>query len=302
MTAFPKSTVILSSLCIFLLAAALWAGFKAWQYTPVASIPQPGGSTLDIGLNLSEREPQDKTFDAASAVLVDMTDKRIMFQQNAFERRPIASISKLMTAMVALDYGIHFDDKANILREEYVQGGQLMLFNGEEVTMRDLFNASLLGSANNATMAYVRQLGIPTAEFIQAMNRKAVELGLEQTEFYDVTGLNPKNVSTAYEAALLARNAFQQYPEISKATSQKEYSFVVLSSGREHTIRNTNKLVSEFGDATAGTKTGYLYEASYCLVMAGSGELGNRIAVILGSPSENGNFGDMRRLLHLAVQ
>ncbi|MBI3255515.1 MAG: D-alanyl-D-alanine carboxypeptidase [Candidatus Andersenbacteria bacterium] len=296
-----KSTPILIAVCILLLGGTAAVTWKAWHYEPL-SIPLAGGSSVDIGLNLSDKHKPEKQFDAASAVLLDTTDTHILFQQNAFERRPIASISKLMTAMVALDYGIPWDKEADIQLEEYTQGGRLLLFNGEKVTMRDLFNASLLGSANNATLAYVRQLGMPKQEFIQAMNRKAVELGLEQTEFFDVTGLNPKNVSTAYEVAVLAKTAFEKYPDIAKATSQKEYAFTVATSGRAHTIRNTNKLVSELGDATGGTKTGYLYEANYCLVMAGEGELASRIGVILGSPSENGNFGDMRRLLHLKMQ
>lgn len=256
---------------------------------------------MDLGLNLEGTQGSDKQFDATSVILLDTTDNRILFQQNAFERHPLASITKLMTAMVALDYGINWSQEADIQLEEYTQGGTLLLHPGEKVTMRDLFNASLVGSANNATLAYVRQLGIPKDEFIQAMNRKAVAVGLEQTEFHDVTGLNPQNVSTAYEVAVMAKAAFAQYPDIAKTTTQKEYVFRVRNSGREHTIRNTNKLLSEFGELTSGTKTGYLYEAAYCLVMQGGGELGTRLGVILGSPSENGNFGDMRRLLHLAV-
>lgn len=297
-----KSTGILIGCCLLLLGTTSWIGWKAWHYQPRLSVPQVGGASVDIGLNLSETHTSDRQFDAAGVVLLDTTDNSILFQQGAFDRRPIASISKLMTAMVALDYGMPWDKEADIQLEEYTQGGRLLLFNGEKVTMRDLFNASLVGSANNATLAYVRQLGIPKEEFVRAMNRKAVELGLEQTEFYDVTGLNPNNVSTAYEVAIMAKAAFEKYPEIAAATTQKEYFFKVSSSGREHTIRNTNKLISELGDGSGGSKTGYLYEASYCLVMAGGGELGSRIGVILGSPSEQGNFGDMRRLLHLNLQ
>jgi D-alanyl-D-alanine carboxypeptidase len=285
-----------------LLGLSGWVGWHAWHYQPTSSPPQVGGASVDIGLDLGLHKNDAKEFDAASVVLLETTSNQILFQQNAFERRPIASITKLMTAMVALDHGIDWDQEADIQLEEYTQGGRLLLFNGEKVTMRDLFNASLLGSANNATLAYVRQLGISKEEFVRAMNRKAIELGLEQTEFHDVTGLTPTNVSTAYEVAILAKAAFEKYPAIAQATTQKEYSFTVNTSGREHTIRNTNKLISELGEASGGSKTGYLYEASYCLVMAGEGELASRIGVILGSPSEQGNFGDMRRLLHFQVQ
>ena len=177
-----------------------------------------------------------------------------------------------------------------------------MLNPGETVTMKDLFNASLLGSANNATMAYVRQLGIPTDEFVQDMNRKAVELHLEQTEFHDVTGLTAQNVSTAYEIAVMANYAFSHYPEISQATSQKEYSFTVNGTNREHTIHNTNKYVQTGEMNVTGSKTGFLYEAGYCLVVKGADALKNRVAVIMNSPGQENQFIEGKRLLTMQVK
>ncbi len=221
----------------------------------------------------------------------------ITFEQNAFERVPIASLTKLMTAMVALDHGITWEQSAEIQLNEYVIGGQLLLHPGEHVTMRDLFAASLLGSANNATLAYVRELGIPEQEFIRAMNRKAVELGLEQTYFTDVTGLDKENISTAYEVARMAEHAFKHYPEIARTTGRTEYSFVVGGSGREHTIRNTNKLIAEGNLEVLGSKTGYLYEAGYCLVLQGVGNAGKLIAVVLGNPSEHDQYQGITFLL-----
>lgn len=295
-----KSTILLFGICVILVVAVTGVIIRFVTYHPTTDIPQPGGAYIPVGLPVDTTK-QGKDFDAGSVVMLDTTSNHILFEQNAFERRPIASISKLMTAVVAIDYGVPWEKEVDIQLEEYVQGGQLLLHPGEKVTMKDLFYASLLGSANNATLAYVRQLGVPKDEFVRAMNRKAVELGLEQTEFHDVTGLSPQNVSTAYEAAIMAKTAFAKYPAIREATIAKEYPFVVGGSGREHTIRNTNKLVSEFGEQTGGTKTGYLYEAGYCLVMQGEGEIGTRMGVILNAPSEQGHFADMQRLLHLNV-
>ncbi|MEK7500004.1 MAG: hypothetical protein AAB649_05365, partial [Patescibacteria group bacterium] len=237
-----------------------------------------------------------------STILFNTETNTIMFQRNAFERRPLASITKLMTAMVAMDHGITWNKEANILPQEYGAGGELLLHPGETVSMKDLFTASLLGSANNATLAYVRQLGIPEEEFIQEMNRKAIMLHLEQTEFFDVTGLNPKNVSTAYEIAVLAHHAFANYPEISSATSQKEYSFAVRGSNREHTIHNTNKLISENNLQTSGSKTGFLYEAGYCLVTQGAGIYKDRIAVVMNEMSEDAQFAEINQLLKMQVK
>jgi D-alanyl-D-alanine carboxypeptidase len=97
----------------------------------------------------------------------------------------------------------------------------------------------------------------------------------------------------------LAEAAFRDYPAIAEATRQAEYTFDIRGSGREHTIRNSNKLISEGGETFAGSKTGYLYEARYCLVVRGAGTEENRVAVTLGSPSEGENLADTKQLLHL---
>lgn len=244
---------------------------------------------------------KDLLFQTASAALWDTERQSLRFEQNAFARHPIASLTKLMTAMVALDQGIAWDKEMTVQLDEYGPGGNLLLHPGETVTMRDLFSASLIGSANNATKAYVRGMNLTPEDFVQEMNRKAVELGLEQTVFTDVTGLDPGNVSTAYEVARLADAAFTRYPEIAKVTSLPAYIFTVRGSNRTHEIHNTNKLVSQEEAVTSGTKTGYLDEAHWCLVMKGTGDLANRIAVILGHPQEDRHFADTLRLLRLPV-
>lgn len=291
-----KSTLFFACLAILFALTTAGVALRLWR-EHITSTPLVGGASIDIGLP-SNQENEQSIGRASSSVLWDSDAKQIQFEQNGFERRPIASITKLMTAVIALDHGIPWDTSAEIQLDEYVQGGQLLLHPGETVTMRDLFNASLLSSANNATLAYVRMLKIPKEEFVQKMNRKAVELGLEQTEFTDVTGLDVGNISTAYGVARLAEAAFA-YPEIAQATSQKEYAFTIGGSEREHVIHNSNKLITEAGEAVSGSKTGYLYEARYCLVVRGAGEEASRISVVLGSPSEIENLIDTKKLLHL---
>ncbi|HLD08499.1 MAG TPA: hypothetical protein VJB68_00465, partial [Methylophilaceae bacterium] len=150
--------------------------------------------------------------------------------------------------------------------------------------------------------AYTRHTGIPAKEFVLEMNRKAVAIGLEQTHFVEVTGLDKNNIATAYEVARLAEYAFTHYPDIARATSQKEYTFTLRGSDRIHTIHNTNKLISELNDTYSGSKTGYLYEAQYCLVVQGASENSHLIGVILGSPSESDHFFSMRQLLQSFLQ
>lgn len=298
-----KATIFLVVICTGL-SLALGGVIANIIKASHVSIPLSGGSSIQLGVadDALASQKNSLTFQATSAILFDGGSNQILFQQNAFERRPLASMTKLMTAMVALDHGITWDQQANILPNEYVEGGELVLTPGETVMMKDLFNASLLGSANNATMAYVRQLGMSKDEFVQAMNRKAVELHLEQTEFHDVTGLTSQNVSTAYEVAVMAHYAFTHYSEISKATSQKEYAFTVHGTNRKHTIHNTNKPVQLGEMNVTGSKTGFLYEAGYCLVVEGADALKNRVAVVMNDPSEDAQFAEIKRLLQMQTK
>lgn len=293
----PKSTLFFACLAIVFAATTLGVGWHLW-HRPASSALLPGGADIPVGLPGKEEASARALAGVASAVVWDADTNQIRLEQNGFERHPIASITKLMTAMVALDHGIDWNQPVNIQLDEYVQGGQLLLNPGETVSMRDLFYASLMSSANNATLAYVRTLGISKEQFVQEMNRKAIELGLEQTEFTDVTGLDVGNISTAYEVAKMAQAAFT-YPEIAEATTQKEYAFIVGGGGREHIFHNSNKLITEGGEMFSGSKTGYLYEARYCLVVRGVGQEANRLAVVLGSPSEAENLAQTKRLLHL---
>lgn len=292
-----KATLVFVFLCL-LLAGGI--GIVAWQLfqSRAAAVPLEGGSSILLGLpGIGSKASSESTVRAQSALLYSADTASILFEQRGFERRPLASITKLMTAMVAIDHDIAWNQEVNILPHEYVQGGELILAPGEKVTMRDVFTASLLGSANNATLAYVRQMGISERDFVREMNRKAIALGLEQTEFTDVTGLSPKNLSTAYEIAIMAHHAFSKYPEISQATSQQEYIFTIRGSRREHTIKNTNKPVHEGALEVAGSKTGFLYEAGYCLVIEGAGKYANMVAVVMDTPSEQAQFVEIERLL-----
>lgn len=290
----PKSTIFFACLAIVF---AITTAFVTWRLLTDHDESLPQVASIALGLPREGGGEDQALFRAASVLVWNSETQSIQFEQNGFERRPIASITKLMTAMVALDHGIPWEEPMAIELEEYVQGGRLLLQPGETATARDLFRTSLMSSANNATLAYVRAVGIPPEEFVREMNRKAVSLGLEQTEFTDVTGLDVGNVSTAYEVARMASVAFA-YPEIAEATSLKEYAFTLGGSGREHLIRNSNKLMTEWGEEVSGSKTGYLYEARYCLVVRGAGESASRLAVVLGSPSEIESLAEMKKLLH----
>jgi len=270
-----------------------------WHINSEEESPTVSGVKLDIGLPDMRQGGNEGMVESISAVLWDEEGDVIEFEKNGFQRRPMASLTKLMTAMVAIDSGVDWEQEMTIEPDEYRIGGRLVLAPDERVTMRDLLHASLMGSANNATLAFVRGTGMNEVDFIRAMNRRAIELGLEQTEFVDVTGLDPDNVATAYDVARMAAMAYSEYPMISEITSKLNYKYVIGGSGREHTIVNTNNLMVDYGYPLSGSKTGYLYEANFCLAVRGSGSSSDRVAVVLGAPSEWDSMSDVRTLLEM---
>lgn len=197
--------------------------------------------------------------------------------------RPIASLTKLMTALVFLDTQIDWQSLYTITREDSVSGGRLNLFLGDTVTIEQLFKTALIASDNGASLALVRSTGISQEEFVKRMNDKAQEFGLLNTYFADVTGLSNDNVSNAQEIAYLAKYAFQR-EEIREALSSVQYNYTSVE-GREKMISSTLDLLRYDGDDLKYLvgKTGYTNEAGYCLVSIFSQAENQLITVVLGA-------------------
>ncbi len=233
---------------------------------------------------------------AGSTVLYDPDSLTILFQKNPNEVRPIASITKLMTALVFLDHNPGFNSEAEIIEADQVPGGNLDLREGERLTVWDLFNASLVGSANNATEALARLSGLSREDFLSEMNQRAKDLGLTQTSFDDVTGLSTNNVSTAYEIARLASFAFNN-SFIEEVSRQADYTFQTIGRQRKINIDNTNQLFDSFIKIT-GSKTGFTNEAGNCLVVRTDDGRGHQIvSVVLGASSAEDRFQETKGLL-----
>lgn len=238
---------------------------------------------------------------AANKALVISSDGRAVFyEKEADTIQAIASITKLMTALVFLDNNPGWEETYTIRREDNIEGGKLHLFLGEEVYIRDLLATSLVASDNGATQALVHASGLSTEEFVVAMNEKAKKLSLFKTNFVDPIGLSDYNVSTAKEVALLAKEALNN-PEISRLTQQKEYQFKTLN-GRDKKIESTNYLLfSENGNdfSILGSKTGYTEAAGYCFVGRFQNPDGREvISVVLGSDGKNERFKESRVLIN----
>jgi len=229
---------------------------------------------------------------AKSGAVVDGVSNFLLFSKNADQAMPIASITKLMTVLVWLDYNPGWEYVYEIKKEDRRDGGKIYLFPGEKVTVENLFYLSLVGSANTATMALINSLGLSEAEFVEKMNDKAVLLGLNNTHFSDPVGLSNNNVSTAREVAQLA-NAALSHKDIRQATLAKRYEFTTVG-GEKKIVYSTDYLLENFpenGIKIIGGKTGYTEAAGFCFVGEFINQEGKEIvSVVLGSQSNNNRF------------
>lgn len=241
-----------------------------------------------------DNESMGVKISAQSAAVLDWDSESVLWQKNAHEQRSIASITKLMTALVFLDYNPGWNKEIVMTIDDEVGGVSPTLMRGERATVEDLFYIALTASDNNAISALVRSTGLSKESFVERMNQKAANLGLENTNFVGVTGLKDNNKSTALEVLKLAKAAFSNR-YIKDATSRKVYNFVDLD-GKAHQAMSTNRLLDSYLSVEAG-KTGHITASGFCLVSEISGENGQKIiGVVLGSVSNDHRFQDLKIL------
>lgn len=263
----------------------------------------------------SEKLPsKDANFKSRAASVLILNENLSELASKASDVvRPIASLTKLMTAIVLLDAGLDFNKTITYTPEKhYAFKNYMNIKRGEVFRVSDLWFGMLTGSLNVETRMLVDAVGIPEARFIEKMNTKASVLGLEQTLFFNVTGLSAdlvraqkkENVSTAREIATLFQEA-SKYPEIAGALSLPAYRFeevVDKDKKKEHYFHHTNKLMQEaLPYRIVGSKTGYTEEAGACFVMLTASRAGNHIIVSLGDPNYTQRFNEPKRLAEWAL-
>ena len=234
---------------------------------------------------------------AQSVLIKDINSGRILWSKNSQETRSIASITKLMTALILIENENIDWEKEIIIDEADINGdfNKLKIYTWEKIKFKDLFIASLVSSSNTGIKLLLKNTGISEENFVKLMNTKAQELGLNNTKFEDPTGLSAHNVSTAEDVLKLADKAFA-YPNIKEATSHKNYSFHTIKSNRLINIKNTNDLIGGYLNIEAG-KTGYIESAGFCLISAVSYQgQGPILAVVLGSASHYERFSDLKAI------
>jgi D-alanyl-D-alanine endopeptidase (penicillin-binding protein 7) len=232
-----------------------------------------------------------------SVLVVDQDRENVLLEKNSTVRRPIASITKLMTAMVVLDAKQPSQELLRITDADVdrLKHSRSRLPVGTRLTRAELLHLALLASENRAASALSRNYPGGKQAFVAAMNRKARFLGMLSTHFDDPTGLFPSDTSTARDLERMVRAAYT-YPTIRQITSSPEY--VLDHQGRLDGVhfRNTNRLVRS-EDWTIGlSKTGYIREAGRCLVM--QVDIADRpiLIVLLHSQGRGSHFVDAARL------
>lgn len=226
--------------------------------------------------------------DAASAIVMDEDTGKILYEKNASDQRSLASLTKIMTALIFLESGTSLDNIVTYNSVNDREGARLYVQNGETMTVKDIFYTMLVGSANNCALTLADSTGLSREEFVARMNQKAADLNLSHTHFIDPSGLEVGNVSTASEYAQLMQVALD-YPEILAASTSHNYSFNTINTNIYHYIKNTDILL-DWDLYLTGSKTGYIDEALYCLMIKAKEEDHEIITVLLGNPSSLDRF------------
>lgn len=260
----------------FLISLLVITGFLAWNVEPIKA------ANIETS--------------AESAILMDAATGKILYEKDSHKELPPASVTKLMTLIVAaeaIDMGkVKLTDTVTASENACSLGGsQIYLEPGEQFSLEEMLIAIAVGSANDGCVAVAEHIYGTHEQFVDVMNDKAKELGLMNTHFVNSYGLPAKgHYTSAYDLALLGREALK-YPLITKLTSMKEYD---LRKG-EFKLWNTNKLLWWY-EGTDGFKTGWTSEAKYCLASTVERQGLRLICVVLAVPEVQGHFKESMKI------
>lgn len=263
----------------------------------VRRIEEPRGvSAEDIRRSL---KPGKLRLGSTAALVMDQREGVILFDKQGDWQTPIASVTKLMTAMVVLDSKLPLDQAIRVTPEDRdtLRGSHSRLRFGVTLTRYDMLHMALAASENRAAAALARAFPGGTRAFVEAMNNKAAELGMDKTHFDDSTGLNANNVSTAHDLARMV-NASYGYPLIREFSTSARDTVTDTRTGRPIAFMNTNILIRKQRDdwSIGLSKTGYITDSGYCLVM--QAEIADRpvVIVLLNSQGKQTKIGDANRI------
>ena len=239
-----------------------------------------------------------------SALLMEEDTGTILYEQNSHEALPPASVTKVMTLLLIYegerDGKFDWTDTVQVSEHAASMGGsQVFLEEGETQTAADMTKSIAIASANDAAVAMAEFLAGSEETFVQKMNERAKELGMEDTNFVNACGLDTEgHVSSAYDIALMSRELMENFPEIKEYTTTWQDSIVHKTRRGEETfgLTNTNKLIQWYDGAT-GLKTGSTGNALYCLSGTAERDGMGLIAVVMAAPDYKVRFREVMQLL-----
>lgn len=234
---------------------------------------------------------------SAKALVINQYTGEVIYEKNTKEVTPIASVTKLMTAMVVLDAKLPMDEVLYISEDDidYLKGTRSRLSVGTALTRAELLRLALMSSENRAASALAHNYPGGIDAFLRAMNRKATSLGMRSTKFYDATGLDSNNVSTAEDLVKMVKTAYL-YDEIRQESTTASQEMSLLNHDYPVNFVNTNALVRA-GEWMIGlSKTGYISEAGRCLVMQAEISGQSLIIILLDAAGKSTRIGDANRV------
>lgn len=254
-------------------------------------------SGLVAAANPPAKSPARQELASGSALLVDLKTNEVLYSSNPDYVVPIASVTKLMTAVVALDAKLSMDQQLPVIIRDVpeMRGVYSRVRIGSEISRKEMLLLALMSSENRAaaSLAHHYPGGVPA--FVAAMNAKAKALGMTSTHYVEPTGLSEKNVSNANDLVKLLK-ATQQYPLISQYSTTTEHTAAFRKPNYTQGFRNTNRLVYKADWSIQATKTGFTDEAGHCLVMR-TQMAGRQVAfVVLDAFGKYTHMADASRL------
>lgn len=238
---------------------------------------------------------------ARSAIVVDRESGEVLYEKNADEVMPIASLSKLVSLPVFMKRNPGWDMPMSLTTgENALVGAKLREPAGEEMSVYNVFRSALVGSVNNGTWALMRVTGLTQEQFAAEMNQYVRGLGLTKSFFEEPTGLSDKNVSTAREFVEVVKAA-RKVPEITEPLQQKTHDFYTITNGHFHSVKTSNKIYDQ-GLNVVLSKTGYTDEAYYTLasIFRGPNEQ-ELIVVTFGNDTDQSRMADNVNLVDWAL-
>jgi serine-type D-Ala-D-Ala carboxypeptidase (penicillin-binding protein 5/6) len=294
----PRLRAMAVALAIVAIPAA--AGGAGRHSVPPPTPVPPDGEPSPFVTSLSTPAPAATRPQIAqgSAILADLDSGQVLFRKDPDQRRPIASVTKIMTALLVLERAdpkeVVTVSAAATFPADQAGLSTLGLVPGERITVRDLLYALLVQSANDAAIALAEHVSGTEARFEAAMNVRARQLGMADTRFRSPNGLDDQGYSSARDLVTLTRTAYATQPEFGRIAAT-QFRDIPSPTGRTRTVQNRNVLLWLYPGAV-GVKTGYTARAGFCIVASAQRDGRRLVAVILGSAGEP--FSDAAALLN----